>query len=178
MDPNVLHLIVAAVSTLAFAVVTALIWKRGQVKTVFWWIGLTLLPFGLYLLGLAPALQGAVETLTAWATGLTFTPLVWTGVVLAGLSALLMLGSRLIPSESFADRRAARKAAAKQPQTASGRPSSRPAAAASDRRAVTSSRPAPSRTPQASPKPAQASGSSQDAEFDEIADILRKRGIN
>ena len=71
-----------------------------------------------------------------------------------------------------------RKEAAKQPQTASGRPSSRPPATASDRRAVTSNRTAPTPTPQASPKPAQAAGSSQDAEFDEIADILRKRGIN
>ena len=59
MDPNVLHLVVAAVLTVVFVVITALVWSRAQVKTVFWWIGLSLLPMGLYLLGLAPAVVGA-----------------------------------------------------------------------------------------------------------------------
>ena len=44
MDPNVLHLVVAGALTVVFVIITALVWKRAQVKTVFWWIGLTLLP--------------------------------------------------------------------------------------------------------------------------------------
>ena len=167
MDPNVLHLVVAGVLTLVFVVITALVWSRAQVKTVFWWIGLCLLPLGLVLLGLGPAVEGAWYTLLDWARGLQLTPMVWVGVVLAGLSAVLMLGSRLIPSESYRDRRAAAKAAREKAKvTGAGRPAvaARPAAptAAPQRQAGT-------------PKD-QAPGS--DAEFDEIADLLRKRGIN
>ena len=44
MDPNVLHLVVAGALTLVFVVITALLWSRAQVKTVFWWIGFTLVP--------------------------------------------------------------------------------------------------------------------------------------
>lgn len=167
MDPSLLHLIVTIALTLACAVVTAIIWSRAQVKTVFWWIGLCLLPVGLYLLGLAPAVEGAVVTLTAWAAGLVFTPLVWTGVVLGGLGTLLMVGSRLIPSESAADRRAARKDAA------ASKASGRQVATADTPRAVSAGRPA---TGQGSAAPQGAADAEGD--FDEIAELLRKRGIN
>lgn len=166
MDPNVLHLVVAGVLTLVFVVITALIWSRAQVKTVFWWIGLSLLPLGIYFLGLGPAAEGAWETLLAWARALQVTPMVWVGVALAGLSAVLMLGSRLIPSESSKDRRAAARAA-RDKEKVSG--SSRPAVAARPASTTAPSRPAPARQGQAA---------GDDAEFDEIAELLRKRGIN
>lgn len=170
IDPNVLHLVVAGVLTLVFVVITAIIWSRAQVKTVFWWIGLSLLPLGLYFLGLGPAVEGAWHTLEAWARGLQATPMVWVGVALAGLSALLILGSRLIPSESAKDRRAARKAAAaeKKPVTNGGRP------AVASRPASPGATAAPARP--AAPAKGQPAGS--DDEFDEIAELLRKRGIN
>lgn len=157
MDPNILHLAIAGALTLVFVVITALTWSRAQVKTVFWWIGFTLVPLAVYLLGLAPSVVGAVDTLTAWARALEFTPVVWVGVVLASLAGLLMVGSRLIPSESFSDRRAARKGAA---TTAAQATASRPAV-----------------TPRPASGTPTASGSTE-AEFDEIADLLRKRGIN
>ncbi|MDN5571112.1 MAG: hypothetical protein L0G22_07670, partial [Propionibacteriaceae bacterium] len=165
MDSAVLHIVVTVVLTLVFAVITALIWRRAQVKTVFWWIGLTLLPAGLYFLGLAPAIEGAVTTLSDWAMGVQFTPAVWAGIVLAGLSALLLLGSRLIPSESAADRRAARKEAAKQPRTASGRP----AATTSGRRtpAVSSGASSASTSQPAAGTQTTAQAAGSDAEFDE-----------
>lgn len=166
MDPNVLHLAIAAGLTVICVVITALIWRRAQVKTVFWWIGLTLVPLAIYLAGLAPAVDGAYSTLRYWWGTLTFTPVVWTGLVLGGLALLLLVGSRLIPSESYADRRAERKAAAK----AAKNP---PAAKGSARPAV---------TPKASAKPAAppatATPPAGDDDFDEIADILRQRGIN
>lgn len=173
MDPNVLNLAVAVAMTLAFVVVTALIWSRAQVKTVFWWIGLTLLPMGLYLLGLAPAVVGAYETLREWWGMLTFTPVVWVGIVLAGLSGLLMLGSRLIPSESRADRRASREAKAAKNTPAA--PAGRPPAPAVDRTRpaappqVTSGRP-PVQRPSSQATPS-------DANDDEITQILKRRGI-
>lgn len=169
MDPNVLHLVVAVALTLLFVVVTALIWSRAQVKTVFWWIGLALLPLGLYFLGLAPQVEGAVQTLTDWWNSLTFTPFQWAGIVLAGLSLLLIVGSRLIPSESRADRRAAREAKA-----AKSAPPSRP--------------PAPVKRPPAAPQvtsggaPAAKAGpqgpsTPSDFNDDEITQILKRRGI-
>ncbi|MDO5533750.1 MAG: hypothetical protein Q4F65_03755 [Propionibacteriaceae bacterium] len=168
MDPNVLHLVVAGVLTLVFVVITALIWSRAQVKTVFWWIGLTLLPLGVYFLGLGPAVTGAWETLRDWAIGLQLTPMVWVGVALATLSVLLMLGSRLIPSESFRDRRALAKDKRKQ-EASAAKPAvaGRPAAPA----------PSPSR-PASAPAKAPSGQAAGDAEFDEIAELLRKRGIN
>ena len=169
MDPNVLHLVVAGVLTLVFVVITALIWSRAQVKTVFWWIGLSLLPLGVYLVGLGPAVEGAWLTLRDWAYALQFTPMVWVGVVLAGLSALLMLGSRLIPSESRKDRRAAARAGREKAKVPGG---DRPAVAARPASSAPTSAPV---RPAAAPK-AQAAGN--DAEFDEIAELLRKRGIN
>lgn len=160
MDPNVLHLIIAAALTVLGVVITALIWKSAQVKTVFWWIGLTMIPMAVYLAGLAPAVAGAITTLRLWWGTLTFTPIVWVGLILGGLGTLLLLGSRLIPSESRADRKAL-KASSKpsKPATGNGRPTTKAVA------------PRP-----AAPSPQPAQG--DDSDFDEIADLLRKRGIN
>ncbi|MFV0406015.1 MAG: hypothetical protein ACK5LN_04225 [Propioniciclava sp.] len=163
MDPNLLHLAVAAGLTLVCVAITALIWSRAQVKTVFWWIGLTLVPMALYLAGLGPAVVGAYETLRLWWGTLTFTPVVITGLVLAGVSAFLILGSRLIPSESYADRRAERKAAKAAP--------SAPTTTQRTRAAV-----AQKVTPPVAQTPPKATD--DDDEFDDIADILRQRGIN
>lgn len=178
MDQNVLHLVVAGVLTLVFVVITAMVWSRAQVKTVFWWIGLTLVPMALYLLGLGPAVVGAYETLRDWAYSVQTTPVVWVGIVLASLAALLMLGSRLIPSESYRDRRAALKE--KKAKAASTGSATRGVAAGS-RPAVASGAPAgsaPATRPAAQPRPAASKGGSGDAEMDEIAELLRKRGIN
>lgn len=171
MDPNALHLIIAAVLTVVGVVITALIWKSAQVKTVFWWIGITMIPVAVYLVGLAPAVAGAITTLRAWWGTLTFTPVVWLGFILGGLGTLLLLGSRLIPSESRADRKALRESGQR------GKGGKAPASVTS---AAGNGRPAPAPAPRpgtpAASGPAPAQG--DDAEFDEIADLLRKRGIS
>lgn len=166
MDPNVLHLVVAGALTLFLVIISALIWKRAQVKTVFWWIGLTLVPMAVYLAGLAPLVVGAYDSLRLWWGTLSFTPVVWVGLVMGGLAALLMLGSRLIPSESYRERRAAAKAPG---QKGVGGPAPAPA------------RPGIGAKPSARPAAQPSQGKQPvagDAEFDEIADLLRKRGIN
>ena len=165
MDANLIHLLIASVTTVVCVIITALIWRRAQVKTVFWWIGLTLLPMAIYLAGLGSAAEGAARSLYAWWNGLQFTPIQWVGLVLGGIGALLLVGSRLIPSESAKDRRAAAKA---EKQAASnGRPASPGLPATST--SAPASRPAPAATPPA------AGGES---DFDEISELLRKRGIN
>ncbi len=167
-------------------IITALLWRSAQVKTVFWWIGLCLVPMAVYLAGLAPAVVGAYDTLRLWWGTLSFTPVVWTGLVLGGLAALLMLGSRMIPSESYRDRRVANKAA-KAGAVAPGKGTS--AAGAVGRGAsgtAVAPRPSPAAPPAPAPRPAAAgsgatsgSGAASGTEdFDEVADILRKRGIS
>ena len=165
MDSNLIHLIIAGVATVACVIVTALAWKRAQVKTVFWWIGLTLVPMAIYLAGLGGAAEGAARTLYGWWNALEFTPMEWVGLVLGGLSVLLMLGSRLIPSESAKDRRELAKAERQAAKAERGKPASiapRTSAAA----------------PQPQPQPGTAAAPGTDNEFDEISELLRKRGIN
>ncbi|RXW32187.1 hypothetical protein C1706_09140 [Propioniciclava flava] len=119
----------------------------------------------IYLAGLGSAAEGAARSLYAWWNGLQFTPIQWVGLVLGGIGALLLVGSRLIPSESAKDRRAAAKA---EKQAASnGHPASPGLPATST--SAPASRPAPAAAPPA------AGGES---EFDEISELLRKRGIN
>ena len=171
MDSNLIHLIIAGVATVACVVVTALVWKRAQVKTVFWWIGLTLVPMAIYLAGLGGAAEGAARTLYGWWNALDFTPMEWVGLVLGGLSVLLMLGSRLIPSESAKDRREAAKAERQAAKVERGKP----AAGLAPRAAA----PAPQTQAQPpSSAPAKAAPAGADNEFDEISELLRKRGIN
>ncbi len=162
MDPNVLHLIIAAALTILGVVITALIWKSAQVKTVFWWIGITMIPMAVYLAGLGPAVAGAITTLRLWWGTLTFTPIVWVGLVLGGLGTLLVLGSRLIPSESRADRKALNASKPSKPAKAAGRPAPKAVAPRPAAPAASGQQPAPA----------------DDSDFDEIADLLRKRGIN
>lgn len=163
MDPNVLHLLIAAVLTIVFVTITALIWTRAQVKTVFWWIGLSCLPLAVYLAGLVPALVGAYTTLRLWWGTLAFTPAVWVGLVLGGIGLFLIVGSRLIPSESRKARKEARASAKPAPKQAGGRPT------------APNSAPAVGAGPATTQRPPTTQG---DEDFDEIAEILRKRGIN
>lgn len=166
MDPNVLHLIIAAALTVLGVVITALIWKSAQVKTVFWWIGMTMIPMAVYLAGLGPAVVGAITTMRLWWGTLTFTPIVWVALVMGGLGSLLVVGSRLIPSESRADRKALKASTSGKTANEGGRPA--PKAAAPRSAAIT----APGQ------QPGRPTAPTADSDFDEIADLLRKRGIN
>lgn len=51
--------------------------------------GVALVPVGLWLTGLTRLLGAVVDTVARFSTGLLFSPAVWAGVVLLGLSAAL-----------------------------------------------------------------------------------------
>ncbi len=155
LDPVLLQLIVAGGLTLLGIVVTALIWKRAKVRTVVWWLGLSLVPISIYLLGLAPQVIGAYETLRLWYGTLTLTPVVWVGVALFGLGLLLMIVSRLLPDRPR-----------HKPAPAASSAPSRPAAPAYPAAPATQTRPLPAH--QSTPS---------DADLDEVTEILRRRGI-
>lgn len=158
MDPQLLHLLVAGGLTLAGIVVTAIIWRSAKVRTVVWWLGLSLLPVSVYLLGLSQQVVDAYDTLRSWYASLTLTPVVWVGVVLFALGVVLMLVSRVIPARPRKAPVPAAPAASGRPATPAVTPGTAPVA------------PAPRRTSASQSTPA-------DADLDEVTEILKRRGI-
>lgn len=100
MDPNLLQLIIAAGLTVVGLLIVVLIWRRAKWRTIVTWLGLALLPLGLYLLGLVPALIDGWNTLVNWywTTMAPWSdPLRIAGAVVGGLAVLFLLISRFIP---------------------------------------------------------------------------------
>ena len=58
--------------------------------------GLTLLPPAAYLTGTLEMFTEIGSSVTDWATHLVLSPVVWAGIVLAGLSVLLLGGSAML----------------------------------------------------------------------------------
>ena len=157
MDPSLLHPLVAGGLTLVLLLVTAIIWRWAKVRTVMWWFGLALLPVGVYLLGLSPQVEGAYETLRDWYYGLQLTPMVWVGVVVAGLGVALMLISRFVPAKPRRKKDAVPTAVGARP-TSPAPVAARPAVQEQRRTAAS----------QATPS---------DGDFDDVTEILKRRGI-
>ncbi|MFD4538135.1 hypothetical protein ACFWNL_38780 [Kitasatospora sp. NPDC058397] len=122
------------------------------------WFAVALVPAGLYLTGLFPVARTIGSEFADWATRLVFDPRVWTGIVLLGLSALLLVTTRWL------GRRGAVDAAPDRPAAAGAAPE-RPAVAA---------------TPPKKPVTGKPAGGKRDdglGDFSDIEEILRKRGI-
>ncbi|MFI9362170.1 hypothetical protein ACIG5E_14080 [Kitasatospora sp. NPDC053057] len=129
-------------------------WRRRFLSATRWF-AVALLPAGLYLTGLFPLATTIGREFADWAAKLVFDPRVWTGVVLLGVSAALLVTTRWV------GRRGAVEA-----------PSERPPAAGS-----APERPAVANAPKAPKK--QQTGKRDDGlgDFADIEEILRKRGI-
>jgi hypothetical protein len=56
-------------------------------------LGFTLLPLAAYLTKTLQMFTGIAQEIGDWATHLVFSPVVWLGVVLAGISVVLIVGS-------------------------------------------------------------------------------------
>ncbi|MDH6708696.1 hypothetical protein P3T27_005436 [Kitasatospora sp. MAA19] len=115
------------------------------------WLAVALIPVGLYLTGLFPVARTIGSEFAAWATKLVFDPRVWTGIVLLGVSAVLLVTTRWVGRRGAVD---------SAPE--------RPAAAAPERPAVASAPPK---------KPAAGKRDDGLGDFTDIEEILRKRGI-
>ncbi|MFF7989382.1 hypothetical protein ACFZDG_06235 [Kitasatospora xanthocidica] len=120
------------------------------------WFAVALLPAGLYLTGLFPLASTIGRAFTDWAAKLVFDPRVWVGVVLLGVSAVLLVTTRWV------GRRGGAVEGAPERPAAAGPAPERPAVA-----------PAPK-----APKK-QSGGKREDGlgDFADIEEILRKRGI-
>ncbi|WP_061292643.1 hypothetical protein [Herbidospora cretacea] len=122
-----------------------------------------LLPLAAYLTGALKTIWNIVSSIVGFVTGLVLSPMVWSGVALAGLSVILFLVSGVLRGRTLRVGRRA-KTGKTEPAavttTAPGRPAdvtkpmSRPAA-----------------------RPAQPVEAKND-DFSDIEDILKKRGIN
>lgn len=141
-------------------------WRRRGLASGVRGVAWSLLPVSLYMTGLLELLWDVVKSVTSWVTHLIFSPTVWAGVALFGVSVVLYVVSGVAMArrgdapEKVAKPKPASDAIGE--LTASGPPAA-------------SAKP----TKQAKPAKAPKAGKSQESsEFDEIEDILKRHGIN
>ena len=137
-------------------VAAALLWVRGRRGRAAQAFGLGVLPVGLYLTGLLELVWDAGVALSRWAGQLVFNPAVWTGVGLIGVAVVLWVVGGFV-----ARRTPTRKWVESTPDA-----------------------PAVGRGPRAKKAPKSTGGATKagttgagDSEFDDIEELLRKRGI-
>lgn len=123
-----------------------------------------LLPLAAYLTNAVQALWTIGATVVGFVTSLIFNPIVWSGVAVAGLAAVLFVVSGVMRGRKLSKARAAGKG----PAPVTGPPQ----------------RPAAGRQPQAGQapaKPAVAQAKPErkaDDDFSDIEDLLKRRGIS
>lgn len=125
-----------------------------------------LLPVAAYLTGALSALWTIGATVVGFVTNLVFNPMVWAGVALAGLSAVLFIVSGVMRGRKL------RKSADPAVTESAERP-----AVGAKRQPVPEARPAaggePKRAQKVGPKPA-----AKDDDFSDIEELLKRRGIS
>jgi hypothetical protein len=138
-------------------------WRRRGLAAGARGIAWSLLPVSLYMTGLLKLLWDIVKSAVTWVTHLIFSPTVWAGMALFGVSVVLYVVS------GVARGRGGEKA-----------PKPKPAAATAGELTATGPAPASASVPATKPaKASKAKASKQESsEFDEIEDILKRHGIN
>jgi hypothetical protein len=128
------------------------------------------------LLPLAAYLTGAIEmfwkmgvAIGDFATGFVFSPKVWSGIAVAGVSALLFFASGPLRR-----RRVKRGKDPRATETAAG-PAGTVSAATPGSQLTTRAAPAPAKMPV---KARKGKGADDDDDLGDVADILRRHGIN
>ena len=137
-------------------------WRRRGVAAGTPGVAWSLLPVSLYLTGLLELVWDIVRSSVSWVTHLIFSPTVWAGVALFGVSVVLYVVSGVARG-----RRGDTPKVQKKPASPAGE--------------LTATGPAPaSAAPAKAAKPSKGSKAKQQesSEFDEIEDILKRHGIN
>ncbi|GAA2827070.1 hypothetical protein [Kribbella solani] len=144
-------------------------WRRRGVAAGTRGVAWSLLPVSLYLTGLLELVWDVVRSAVSWVTHLIFSPTVWAGVALFGVSVVLYVVSGVARSRRGDAPKAAGKPREKAPN--------KPATPAGE---LTATGPAPASAATAkAAKPQKGKAKQQDSsEFDEIEDILKRHGIN
>jgi hypothetical protein len=107
-------LALTAVLTAVGAVMTVLLWRRRGAASGLRALAWTLLPGAAYLTGTLRLLATVAGEVTSWAVSLVFSPIVWSGVVLAGASAALFLVAAAMRRRGYGGRRRVEKGSAGQ----------------------------------------------------------------
>lgn len=136
--------------TLLGALWTWWAWRNRGVVAGVRGIAWTLLPIAAWLTGLMPLLGQLTSAVTGWATRLVFSPIVWSGVSLAGLSMVLFVVTGFVNNR--------RASALPPPDDDAGRTAKSTPAARGKKSVV-------------------ASGDGDLDDLDEIEALLRQRGI-
>jgi hypothetical protein len=137
-------------------------WRRRGAAAGTRGVAWSLLPVSLYLTGLLELVWDVVRSSVSWVTHLIFSPTVWAGVALFGVSVVLYVVSGVARGRGGNRDKA----------------QSKPASPAGE---LTATGPEPaSAAPAKAAKPAKGSKAKQQesSEFDEIEDILKRHGIN
>jgi len=145
-------------------------WRRRGLAAGTRGVAWSLLPVSLYLTGLLELLWDVVKSVSSWVAHLIFSPTVWAGVALFGVSVVLYVVSGV----AMRRRGGAVPEKAAKPKT--------PSAAVGE---LTATGPEPASAGKPAAKPAKAAkapkaakGQESSEEFDEIEDILKRHGIN
>lgn len=86
--------------TLVLGLYTYVAYRRRGLAAGLQGAGLTLLPLAAYLTRTLRMFTRIVDAVTDWATSLVFSPTVWLGVVVAGVSVLLLGAARVVGRRS------------------------------------------------------------------------------
>ncbi|GAA1139945.1 hypothetical protein GCM10009630_43520 [Kribbella jejuensis] len=140
-------------------------WRRRGLAAGTRGVAWSLLPVSLYMTGLLKVLWEVVRSVVSWAAHLIFSPTVWAGVALFGVSVVLYVVSGVARGRSPKEK-AQKEKAQKKPASPAGQ--------------LTTTGPAPaSATTAKAAKPSKGKAKQQESsEFDEIEDILKRHGIN
>ena len=130
---------------------SGLVWRRRGAASGLRGVAWSLLPLAAALMGLLRVVWEVADSVSSWAVRLVFSPVVWAGVVVAGVSVVLFVVSGFLRRRSPKPTRAERRAAKEGDQPA----------------AVTGDRSRPGATPAV-----------KDDDMDDIEAILRKHGIS
>jgi hypothetical protein len=145
-------------------------WRRRGLAAGTRGVAWSLLPVSLYLTGLLKLLWDVLKSVTTWFAHLIFSPTVWGGVALFGVSVVLYVVSGIARSrrgDATVSKSDAKPAANKS------------ASASQAIGELTSTGPAPASAKPAKPGKSSSKAAKKEAsEFDEIEDILKRHGIN
>lgn len=140
-------------------------WRRRGLAAGTRGVAWSLLPVSLYLTGLLELVWDVVRSASSWITHLIFSPSVWAGVALFGVSVVLYVVSGVARGRrGNAPGKPAAKSTGELTATGPAPASAQPAKG---------DQPAKAKAPKASKQSKQES-----SEFDEIEDILKRHGIN
>jgi hypothetical protein len=152
------------VLTIAGLVVSALVWTRRGPASGLRGVAWSLLPLAAGLTGVLKLGWEITDSVVTWATRLVFSPVVWLGLVVAGVSATLFVVSGMMRRRGVGGAGGGRRAVT---------PGGARSAEAGQLPGSRSSRPA-------TPPPAggdAAGGATAGDDMDEIEAILRRHGI-